>query len=115
MSSHTEPTTEEVATRIAGSLSVAMNCIVLVRSELDLQSPEGMIFRDLLLHVVDEMDWLDSALTHGLHVDGIVWPADAKARSSRLRRAVQLWKTGPIPAELREATEQGIGGLWSIS
>jgi hypothetical protein len=115
VNSHTEPTAGEVATRIAELLSVAMNCIVLARSELDLQSPEGMIFRDLLLHVVDEMDWLDSALTHGLHVDGIVWPDDAEARITRLRRAVQMWKTGPIPAELREATEQGIGGLWSIS
>jgi hypothetical protein len=116
VSIRTEPASDEIAAvRIAGMLSEAMNCILLVRSDLEFRSPEGVLLRRLLLHLLDEMDWLDSTLTLGLRVDGIVWPVDMNARIARLRMAVQRWKLGPIPAELREATEQGIGVPLSIS
>jgi hypothetical protein len=115
VSSPNEPTNEEIATRIAKLVSGAMNCVALVRTDLDLQSPEGTAFMHSLLHLLDEMDWLDSALAHGLRVDGIVWPTDAKARNTQLRRAAQQWDMGPIPTELREAIEQGIGVPLRIS
>jgi hypothetical protein len=102
-----DPSTEDLARRIAAILTAAMNLTAILDNAPILQATDPVELRSALSEIADEITWLASVIARG-SIEGLAsWPPDADARLERLRDALGAWNpANPPPPEVLEAARE---------